>query len=115
MKRFIAIALVVVVALFAGPSPISEATSAVPQAPTTVNHTVPQSQSHDICIWWRNALGYGGSFLGEWRTIHFGTDHITQCGLRHSITGQWYCFQWLWEYNLIQFYAPDNSYPVCWI
>lgn len=109
MRRSL-VALVLVAGLTLGLTPAAGA------APDTVAHPVSSSTTSAICQYLRPA----GYQLGAWRTIHYGTAHVTQC-MNYQVlaNGNWRiaCGQYVWNVPSPYFdwYAasqPDN--PWCW-
>ena len=77
---------------------------------------VPDSTSHAVCVW---GDIYTGFHLEDWRTIHYGTAHVTQCGYLYQTSSGYFvvCRQYVWNVpspGWQDYSPPFQSPPWCW-
>jgi hypothetical protein len=74
-------------------------------------HTVPGSTTYAICDLGRDAFAPAYA-LSNWRTIHYGSAHVTQCEVNYAGV-VWRCFQHVWYVGWDE-YDPAYPAPYCW-
>lgn len=73
--------------------------------------TVSGQTTFTICDLGRDAFAPAYA-LSNWRTIHYGSTHVTQCEVNYAGV-VWRCFQHVWYDGWYEYY-PDSARPYCW-
>jgi len=106
IKRIVAM-VVMATSLVLGGVMLSSPTDAAPE------HPDPTHGSYTICDYIREGEGFDDYYVRQFRTIHYGTNHVTQCGIypNNCANCLTLCFQYVWGDPHVYYYGHRVN---CW-